>query len=220
MIHAFGQPDPPVPRLLSALGGTATDGHSTLVLAPGTRADALAIGVLLDSWSRTERPRVLVIDTLGAHRDARAPRLRAMWDLEELARSTRMPVLTLRLGPLVGPASPFWLKLRSRPRLPRGGADLLNPVAEADVIETLSRALDGRAAWEGWYEVAGPEVLSLAELAALAAAAGPRLPGGAGAWEPPLAELAEHRLAEAEPWLAHFDLSPSPIAAAAPGWAA
>ena len=79
-------------------------------------------------------------------------------------------------------------------------------------METLERALSGRAPWEGWYEVAGPEAWTLAELVELARASGaPRGAPGAG-WEPPLAEIEEHRLAEAGPWLAHFGLEPRPLA--------
>lgn len=226
MIHAYGEPDPPVPRLLAAL---AERGHavssaparaSTLVLSAGNTPDLGALGVLLGAWRSAAGARVLVLSSLGAHPDARAARLRWLWRLEEHARASGLPVLTLRLGPLVGPRSPLWLRLRGQPRLPRGGEKLLNPVAETDAVETLERALDGRAAWEGWYEVAGPEVVSLADLAALAREAGPAPGGERGAWEPPLRELAEHRLAEAEPWLAHFSMIARPIAEQALQWAA
>ena len=163
--------------------------------------------------------RLLVLSRVGTHPDARVRALQALWDLEERARGTGLPVLTLRLGPLVGPRSPLWLKLATRPRLPHGGRQLLNPVCEEDVVETLERALAGRAAWAGWYEVAGPEVVSLAELAALAAE-WPEDPvaGASAAWEPPLEELAEHRLCEAEPWLEHFGIAVRPLAERAGAW--
>jgi len=93
-------------------------------------------------------------------------------------------------------------------------------VAEGDAVETLERALQGRAEWRGWFELAGPEVFSLAELADLASGAGPRLPRGSGAWEPPLSELDEHRLAEPESWLSHFRLAVRPLAEQAAQWAA
>jgi hypothetical protein len=97
---------------------------------------------------------------------------------------------------------------------------LLNPLAEGDAIETLERAVGGRAEWRGWFEVAGPEVWNLAELGELALQAGPQLPRGSGAWEPPLAELDEHRLAEADRWLSHFQLAARPLAERAAEWAA
>ena len=230
MIHAFGTPDPPVPRLLRALAarwhaiggapGSAAESAATLVLGPGVPLDELALGVLLGAWRRAQQARVLVLSLVGAHPDARADRLRQLWKIEEWARSTALPVLTLRLAPLVGAQSPLWLRLRSRPRLPRAGRRPLNPVDEADVIETLARALEGRARWEGWYEVAGPEPLSLEDLAVLAREAGP-LSGpasGRGDWEPPLAELEEHRLSECEPWARHFQLSPGVITTRARQW--
>jgi uncharacterized protein YbjT (DUF2867 family) len=230
VIHAFGHPDPPVPRLLRALearghtiaraGGETQREAATLVLGAGPELDPLAFGVLLGSWARAPGARVLVVSALGTHPDARAARLQRLWALEEQVRAIGLPSLTLRLAPLVGAASPLWLRLRSRPALPRRGRSLLHPVAEDDVVETLDRALAGRVAWTGWYEVAGADVLSLAELAALAAAAGPRLPPGAGAWEPPIAELAEHRLAESSPWFGHFGITPRAVATAASEWAA
>jgi uncharacterized protein YbjT (DUF2867 family) len=96
----------------------------------------------------------------------------------------------------------------------------VNPVAEDDVVETLDRAIGEGVAATGWVEVAGPEAWSLAELAELAAGAGPPLPRRSGAWEPPLAEMEEHRLAEAGPWLERFGLSPRTLAEQARSWAA
>jgi len=241
MIHAYGEPDPPAPRLLAAL---AERGHAvsagaapgaraavepraaapqrdrTLVLTSGGAPDFAALGVLLGAWRSAPGARVLVLSSLGAHPDARAARLRWLWMLEEHARASGLPVLTLRLGPLIGPRSPLWLRLRRQPRLPRGGEKLLNPVAEGDAVETLARALDGRAKWEGWYEVAGPDAMSLAELAALARTAGPVPRGEDGAWEPPLRELEEHRLAEADAWLEHFAMRVRPVGEQALQWAA
>src|SRR5207249_3381857 len=101
-----------------------------------------------------------------------------LWSVEEAARSTGLPVLTLRLAPLLGPQSPLWLRLRSRPRLPRSGRMLLNPVAECDVLATLERALSGSVGWVGWFEVSGPETVSLSELAGMAQRAGLPLPPG------------------------------------------
>jgi uncharacterized protein YbjT (DUF2867 family) len=190
---------------------------ATLVLGPGVELDELALGVLLGAWRRARGARVLVLSLIGAHPDARAGRLRNLWRLEEWARGSGLPVLTLRLAPLVGPASPLWLRLRSRPRLPRAGRRPLNPVDEADALETLSLALAGRALWEGWYEIAGPEALSLGDLAELARAAGPA--AQRGDWEPPLEELAEHRLSESEPWARHFGVSPGAITSRAREWA-
>ncbi len=230
MIHAFGAPHPPVARLIAALAERGHDvrpaaaarpeGRATLVLGPGVDLEPMALGVLLGAWRTAPGARVLIVSLIGAHPDARAGRLKRMWELEERARGSGIPALTVRLAPLVGPASPFWLRLRSRPRLPRGGRQLLNPVCETDVVETLDLALTDRAAWEGWYELAGEEALTLAEIAALAAAAGPALPRGAGEWEPPLEELAEHRLAEAQAWREHFGIEPGRVSERAAAWAA
>jgi uncharacterized protein YbjT (DUF2867 family) len=194
----------PDPAILVCAEGLAPDDLDRMV-APAARSNG--------------GTRLLVLSRVGAHPDARARALRRLWALEERARATGLPHLTLRLGPLVGPRSPLWLELATRPRLPRGGRQILNPVCEDDVVETLERALDGRAAWEGWYEVAGPEAMTLAELAALAAE-WPEDPsaGARAAWEPPLEELAEHRLCEAGPWLEHFGIAAHPLAERAGAW--
>ncbi len=157
------------------------------------------------------RFRVLLLSRLGAHPDARAASLRRLWRLEEHVRGGGAPTLTLRLAPLVGPETPLWRKLRSRPALPNGGRKLVNPVAERDVVETLLRALDGRVLWNDWYEVAGSEAVSLAELRDLAGRSRGAATGGE--WEPSLDEIAEHRLAESEPWASAFGITPTPLAA-------
>lgn len=228
MIHAFGTPDPPVPRLMAALAARGHEihharagrpaGRATLVLGPGVALDSMALGVLLGAWRTAPGARVLALSLVGAHRDAKAKRLRELWDLEERARGSGMPVLTLRLAPLLGPESPLWLRLRTAPKLPREGRQLLNPACEADAVETLDRALRDRASWDGWYEVAGEEALTLAELAALAASAGPALQRGSGDWEPPLEEMAEHRLCEAGPWREHFGIEPGRVSERARVW--
>ncbi|MBI1799050.1 MAG: hypothetical protein HYR73_05135 [Candidatus Eisenbacteria bacterium] len=263
MIHVFGTPDPPVPRLISQLaargrsvGGTGgiraggaggmgtgsagglsastaggppaggagglsatpSESDATLVLGPGPELDELAFGVLLDAWRKARGARLLVLSQVGVHPDARSPRLQRLWALEERARGFALPVLTLRLAPLIGPRSPLWQKLRTRPGLPRDGRQLIQPIAEADVIETLERALDGRAKWEGWYEVAGCDVMSLRELAELART--PHAVRERGEWEPSMAEMEEQRLCETEPWTRHFGFAPRPIAAQVAGWAA
>ena len=212
MIRAPGSPDPPVRRLLSRLGPEVTEGADTLVIAAGT-----AEGQALDALLEEDDCRILVLSALGVHPDARAARLRKLWSLEEQVRRSSRAALTLRLAPVVGADCPLWLRLRTRPRLGRDGEMVFSPVHEGDVVETLKRALDGRARWEGWYGVAGPEVMTLAEASALAAR-GERLAPGAGAWEPPLDEIREHRIPELEPWMEHFDLVPSRVTDQAERW--
>jgi uncharacterized protein YbjT (DUF2867 family) len=217
-----------VRRLFEALGRRGVQWVERLegMVDPGPATLVCAEGLTPEDLDRMAPPgrgpggsRLLVLSRIGAHPDARARALRALWALEEHARASGLPVLTLRLGPLVGPRSPLWLKLAGRPRLPHGGRHLLNPVCEEDVVETLDLALSGRAAWEGWHEVAGPEIMSLAELAALAAEwPEDAAPGTRGAWEPPLEEIAEHRLCEASPWLEHFGIAAQPLAERAAGW--
>jgi uncharacterized protein YbjT (DUF2867 family) len=193
---------------------------ATLFVCPAPDEPAPDLRLWRTAHPELELQRLLLVTRLGTHPDAAHPRLRECWALEETARAAGLPLLVLRLGPLVGPQSPLWSRLRSVPSPPRGGALLLNPVVESDVVETLDRALSGCAEWTGWYEVAGREAWSLAELSALARESGPMLPAGSGAWEPPLAELGDQRLAEAEPWLEHFGMNVRPLAEQAREWAA
>lgn len=227
MILAPGPLDPPAGRLLDTLaaaGEPLVTGAASLPPGEGPVTIAVSTGPFVFDFvglvaTLGSRPfRVLALSRLGAHPDARPPALRRLWRLEEHLRGGGAPTLTLRLAPLLGADSPLWRRLRSRPALPRGGRQVINPVAEADALETLRRALDGRAEWKGWFEVAGPEAWSLAELRELAGPAGPA--ADAGAWEPPLEEMAEHRLAESEPWASHFGIAPAGVPACVAGAAA
>lgn len=217
MIVVPGPLDPPAGRLLAALaarGEAVVDAAAlprdgvgvTLALSTGRPSPDLA--ALLGALARPVR--LLVLSRLGAHPDARAQGLARLWRLEEMARAAGVPVLTLRFAPLLGPGAPLWERLRWEGVPGRHARRLLNPALEADAVETLSRAVDGRAAWSGWYEVAGPEAWTLAELRELARSAGRGR--GPGAWTPPLEEMAEHRLAEAAPWCAWSGVAPGAIA--------
>jgi uncharacterized protein YbjT (DUF2867 family) len=210
----------PAERLLAALvarGHRVLENAAELPAAEGTVTLAVSDGPFVFDFlglvrSLGERSfRVLVLSRLGAHPDARASTLQRLWRLEEHVRAGNAPTLTLRFAPVVGPATPLWQKLRSRPALPNHGRKLVNPVAEPDAVETLAAALDGRALWRGWYEVAGPDTVTLAELRDLAALTPGETAGGA--WEPVLEEIAEHRLAETEPWASAFGIQPTPLAA-------
>lgn len=214
--------DPPAPELLArtlramrrelrpARDAGDVSAGDTLVLSSGAWPLETARAAL------ARRPaRVLVLGRLGTHRDARTPSLRGLWALEEAARGSGLPVLTLRCGPVVGPDLPLWRQLARVRRLPRGGAKLVNPVVVDDVVATLRLALEQEREWQGWCEVAGAEPWTLAELRDAAqhcATAGP------AAWEPPLDELDEHRLADPGPWMERFGLAPRRLVDALPSW--
>ena len=216
MISVPGRPDGPAPRLLEGLAGVSA--LETLVLSTGSAPTWKELDLLLAEWAGKPHGRLLVLGTLGAHRDARVPRLRALWRIEEKARATGRPVLALRLAPLVGPASPLWLRLRAAGALPRAERALLQPVAEADAVATLRAACAATEEWAGWYDVAGPEAMTLEELAALAGRC-PSLPRGAGAWEPSPQELGEQRLCDDGPWRERFAITPRRVSEVAASWA-
>ncbi len=180
----------------------ARDGPVTLLIS--TPVDWMRLGVRFAPWLVRRGARVVVLSRIGAHPDARAPGLRDLWRLEEYARVSLVPTLVLRFGPLVARESPFWMRLRSRPRLGPEGRHPVMPVLEEDAVTALERALREERPGEGWFEVVGPEARSLAEWAEIAAPSGPGAPEGAGGWEPPVEELTEHRLSEPEPWQERF----------------
>ena len=214
MIHAPTVPTGSTARLLDALrarGLAMTDAASprpdeespTLILTPPV--DWMALGVRMAPWRVARGARILVLSRLGAHPDAVAPGLQELWRLEEYARVSLIPTLTLRFGPLVAADSPFWRKLASTPKLGREANAVVMPLLEDDAVQVVARALGETRPAEGWFEITGPEARSLGEWSALAARGGAR--ADAGDWEPALEELVEHRLAEAEVWQERFGLA-------------
>ena len=217
MIFAPHPLDEPAARLLRTLASRgsavvssldATPREVPITVALSTGPFVFDVGAL--AVPLAGRPaRLLVLGRLGTHRDARHPALKRLWRIEELARASGLPTLALRLAPLVGVASPLTRRLASRPALGRRGERLVQPVAEPDAVATLQRAMADAGAWAGWYEVAGREVVTLAELRDRVPPA--TTPADDGAWEPPLEEIDEHRLAEPGPWLERYGLEPTPL---------
>jgi uncharacterized protein YbjT (DUF2867 family) len=195
---------PPVGRLMSALSARRPD-----LTALGTSTSVLCLDASGNAPNTPpEGARLLVFGWIGTHRDARDARLRAAWDLEERARASGLPTLVLRLAPVLAQDEPMWHRLGSRPRLGRRVDRPLQPVLKDDVLATLERALEGRAAWDGWFEVCGDEILTLGELVSLASGSNPPAPG---AWEPPLEIVDEQPLAEPGPWRERFEIRPARV---------
>lgn len=215
MIVVPGTLGAPAARLLAGCGESVHDAATGVPPGDGPVTLAVSDGAFVFDFAGLVRAiaprpfRVLVLSRLGAHPDARTPSLQRLWRMEEHVRGGGVPTLTLRLAPLLGPESPLWTKLRTQPALPRGGRTQLNPVAERDAVTTLVRALADEQPWRGWFEVAGERIWTLGELRELARDAGRG--ADAGAWEPSLEEMLEHRLAESAPWRERFAITPTPI---------
>jgi uncharacterized protein YbjT (DUF2867 family) len=206
-------PPEPLGRLVRQAGAGRSDSSSRIigVVGPG-ETQAQVRGWL---GRNPDAGGLVVLGWGGTHRDARAAALRAQWDLEEACRALPTRVLVLRVAPLVGAASPFWLRLRSAGA---SGNRPFQPVAEADVVETLRRAAVDDGGWGEWFDVAGRDAWTLTELSAMAA---PRGPGaGPGSWEPEPEILAEQKLVDPAPWMARFGISPVPLAEEIGRWAA
>jgi uncharacterized protein YbjT (DUF2867 family) len=215
MIHVPGRFDAPVPRLIEALksrGHSVAESQSptggpgaTLLLAHPV--DWMRLGVWFGAWHVARGARILVVSRMGVHPDARSQSLRELWQLEEYARVSLIPTLVLRLAPLLGEASPFWSRLRSRPRLGNFANTVVMPVLEQDAVEVMHQALTQTTSWEGWFDIAGPEARTLQEWSELAGGSTAGSSGPDSSWEPPLEELAEHRLAEPDLWQRRFGLT-------------
>ena len=219
MIEGADRLAPPGPRLLAAAEARALERARASALEPtAVRVLGPALG---DRGAVTPVPacgaheRVLVLSWIGAHRDAREPLLARLWDLEEAARATRRPVIVLRLAPVVGAGSPLVAHLAGRPRLDaRLERSLVQPVHEDDVVEGLARLLAGPVEWGGWYEVCGPEPLTVGELAACAAAGALGPAAATPAWEPATSVLRAQGMAEWQPWARACGVEPRRITGA------
>ncbi len=202
----------PAPRLLEAAwalaGPRAIDPARVGVIGPAqAAADAVTpctLNAMIDRW--------LVLSWIGAHPDARDPLLAVLWTLEEQARATGLPTLVLRLAPLVGPRSPLLALLRSGPKLDaRLERALVQPVLESDVVAGLSNWLDGSAMWGDWFEVCGPDALSVGELIQLTQAGHFGALDAAPAWEPSPAVLRAQGLSEWDAWALASGVTPRSI---------
>lgn len=214
-----GRPAPPVPRLLAAVAAPqAPDRCETMVLTSGSVAGS-QIAAVLGEGRRRGDVRVLVVGSVGVHPDASSSRLRELWELEEACRASGLPVMALRLAPLLGARSPLWQRLRSRPALGRHAGVLLCPLAETDAARALERAVALEWTSPEWYEVAGSEIWSLGELVELARGIGERLAPGAGEWEPALEEIVEARIPETSAWRQRSALTPASVGLQATSWA-
>ena len=218
MMLVPGHPAAPLARLLpSIVTSTATGPGTTMILTTGSVAGSEVAPLLVDG-RRRGNVRVLVVGSLGVHPDAVSPRLRELWALEEACRASGLPVMVLRLAPLLGVSSPLWQRLRSRPALGRHARVLLCPLVEADAALAIERATALEWSSPEWYEVAGSEIWSLEELSHLAGGTGERLVAGAGAWEPALDEIAEARIPDPSAWRERFTLTPASVGQLAGSW--
>ncbi len=200
-----------VTRLLAAAEArSALDASRIGVIEP--TADEPEAERVLERIRRTDsRPaRWLVFGWIGTHPDARSPVLRRSWRIEEACRASGFPTLVLRSAPLVGGSSPLWLRL-AREGPGRLGSRPLQPVLERDFVTLVRRVAAGAGPDSGWYEIAGPEILTLGELADLARS---NVPAGSdpGHWEPEPAVLREQPLVEPEIWMRAFDVVASRVA--------
>src|SRR5213075_1100163 len=105
VIETFGPFDTDAPeRLIGALSPEVSSRDTlTHVIGGGTARSALERAL-----TSAPNARLLVLSRIGVHPDAKAPGLAALWKLEERARASKLPMLTLRLAPMVGPRSPLW----------------------------------------------------------------------------------------------------------------
>jgi uncharacterized protein YbjT (DUF2867 family) len=119
-------------------------------------------------------PRYLHMSALGAARDAPSMYLRSKFDGELAARSNPALATTIfRPSVVFGPEDKFINLFASMqkilPLVPLGGADTrFQPVFVEDVAQAFVHALHDLASKDQVYELAGPDVLTLGQIVALA----------------------------------------------------
>jgi len=114
--------------------------------------------------------RLIYLSTIGA--DPAAPALYAQWKGQGEANARkRVPgVAILRPSVVFGPGdnivNRFAGMARSLPILPLvgGGRSRMQPVYVEDVVDAILAAIDGRCAPGAFYELGGPEVMTLKDL--------------------------------------------------------
>jgi hypothetical protein len=201
----------PIPRLLAAArrqaGAAATDPARLAVLGPASGGPDSVTPIP----ARGTVERLLVMSWIGTHPDASDSLLASLWRLEEDARATGLPVLVLRLAPLLSARSPLCALLASRPRLDaRLARSLVQPLHEDDAVEGLARVLAGRVEWAGWFELCGSDPLTVGECAEAAASGAFGPTEGQPAWEPSPGVLRAMGLSEWEPWARASGVTPRP----------
>lgn len=109
--------------------------------------------------------RIVYLGGLGDDQDALSEHLRSRHHVGEALGSTGVEVLELRAGVIIGSGSASFEMLRYLVDVlpvmvtPRWVATRCQPVAIADVIELLIRAVAGEGPTSGIYDVGGPEVI-------------------------------------------------------------
>jgi uncharacterized protein YbjT (DUF2867 family) len=147
----------------------------------------------------------LVLGWIGTHPDAIARGLRWLWQVEEACRASDAGVVAIRLAPMMGPHTPLGRRLRGGPVPARVRHRPLQPVLEHDVVQVIDRIVAGRGPRSGWFEVCGPEIVTLTALSERARAQGRAVEPGA--WEPDLDVLAEMPLVEPDLWQRAYGVS-------------
>jgi uncharacterized protein YbjT (DUF2867 family) len=207
-----------VARLLSAAGAESALRAARIGVIGSADSDSEAQPVLDRVRLNPDGcARWLVLGWIGTHPDAKAAVSRRAWQIEEACRATNIPTLVLRCAPLVGAQSPLWRRL-AHARPGAGAGRPFQPVLEDDVVSLIRHVASGAPPHDGWFEVAGPEIMTLGELAEHARrhASG----NDAGEWEPDPDVLRELPLVEPEIWMRAFGIDAASVTQAASRWAA
>jgi uncharacterized protein YbjT (DUF2867 family) len=115
--------------------------------------------------------RLVLVSGIGADADSRSPYIRARGRGEQRAREAFPNVTIVRPSAMFGPGDAMFGTLaglaRKLPALPLigGGRTRLQPVYVEDVAEAIARILADRQTTDQIYELAGPVVYTMRELA-------------------------------------------------------
>lgn len=114
--------------------------------------------------------RIVYLGGLGRETDALSPHLRSRHLVGQALAASGVPTIELRAGVIIGSGSASFEMLRYLVEVlpvmvtPRWVATRCQPIAIADVVALLERAVLDADAEPGVFEIGGPDVVSYAEL--------------------------------------------------------
>lgn len=118
-------------------------------------------------------PKVFQMSGIGADPDAKTAYLRSKGEAEEIVRSSDLEWVIFRPAVIFGEGEEFTpaMKKLAPPYLtplPGGGETRFQPIWIGDVVPMIADAVEDRSYNGRAYEIAGPETLTMAEVAELA----------------------------------------------------
>lgn len=127
---------------------------------------------VIEAAEAREVPYLLQMSALGADPDGETAYIRSKGEAEKLVRDSELAWTIFQPSVIFGDGSEFqaFTKMLTTPyvtALPGGGKTRFQPVYIGDIIPMMADAVEDEDHWGETYEIVGPQVLTLAEVAKL-----------------------------------------------------